>query len=70
MDAETHRVPPPSPGDVLLAAQAYGWPALQGDGVDIPPGAAAWRAAVTNATAALIWETLHEADLDGDEGAL
>lgn len=66
MSAETRGVTPPSPRDVLLAAEAYGWPALQGDGVDIAQGAWAWRAAVTKDTALLIWETLHEADLEGD----
>ena len=66
MSAETRRGTPPSPGDVLLAAEAYGWPALQGDGVDIARGAWAWRAAVTEDTALLIWGTLQEADLEGD----
>jgi hypothetical protein len=62
----TSRVTPPSVGDVLLAARAYGWPALQGEGVDIAPGEAGWRAAVTPETALLVWETLHEADLVDD----
>jgi hypothetical protein len=60
------RVTPPSVGDVLLAGKAYGWPALQGEGVDIPPGEDAWRVAITPDTAALVWETLHEMDLEGD----
>jgi hypothetical protein len=62
----TSRVTPPSVGDVLLAARAYGWPAVQGDGVAIAPGEAGWRAAVTPETALLVWETLHEADLVDD----
>ena len=35
-------------------------------GVDIAPGEEARRAAATEATALLVWETLHEADLEGD----
>jgi hypothetical protein len=34
--------------------------------VDIPPGEDAWRVAITPDTAALVWETLHEMDLEGD----
>ena len=55
---------PPSPGDVLCAAAAYGYPALEGEGVSIAPGEEAWRAAVTVDSAALVWETLHETDFD------
>jgi hypothetical protein len=54
---------PPLVGDVLLAAHAYGYPALSGDGLDIAPGEAAWRAAVTSATAARVWALMHAADL-------
>jgi hypothetical protein len=66
VSAETRRVVAPSPGDVLWAAAAYGYPPLTGEGVDIAPGEAAWRAAVTEATALRVWETLQEADLEGD----
>jgi hypothetical protein len=64
MSAETRRgVVAPSPQDVLLAAAALGYPALTGEAVDIAPGEEAWRAAVTKATALLVWETLQESDL-------
>ena len=58
------RITPPSVEDVLCAAAAYAFPALQGEGVDIPPGEAAWRASVTEDTAGRVWATLHETDLD------
>ena len=60
---------PPSPEDVFLAGRAYGFPALEGEGVSIPPGEHAWRAALNPTTAELVWAALHEADLDeGDAG--
>jgi hypothetical protein len=55
---------PPLVSDVLWAARAYGYPPLSGDGLDIPPGEEAWRAAVTPATAARVWALMHAADLD------
>jgi hypothetical protein len=65
----TSRVTPPSIGDVLLAARAYGWPALQGDGVDIAPGEAGWRAAVTPETAGDVWAALHDIDDEREDAA-
>jgi hypothetical protein len=57
------KVTPPAVDDVLWAARAYGYPALQGAGVEIAAGEAAWRAAVTEATAPRVWELMHAANL-------
>ena len=60
----TGEVPPPSAGDVLLAARAYNWPPLEGVGVALAAGEASWRAYLSEATAAEVWAVLRAADLN------
>ena len=45
-------VTPPAVGDVLLAAQACGWPAVRGAGVEILAGEQHWR---ENRIAGRVW---------------
>lgn len=53
---------PASPGDVLIAAEALGWPAVDLGELVIGEGEEHWRAAVTPELAAEIWEAWHEED--------
>jgi hypothetical protein len=67
------RTPPPSVGDVLSAAAACGWPAVDSGEIVIDAGEDAWRAAMTPALAEAVWAAWHDDDDteepgDDDEG--
>jgi hypothetical protein len=59
-------ITPPSPGDVLHAAAALGWPAFNRGELAIAEGEEAWRAAMTPDLAARVWASWHEPDAEDD----